>query len=111
MFKKLLLASFAALAFAAAAPAQATGQNAGVVINLVVEGNGALMFQLTGTYTGAPACDTASRFGIDTGTAPGKTMASAVLGAYFSGKPLTAYGTGTCTVWGDTENLSFAVLP
>lgn len=64
--------------------------------------------------TAAAACATqttsAYRWALDPSTAAGKAGIAAILMAQATGKTITVYGTGTCTVWSDTENVSWVMV-
>lgn len=69
---------------------------------------GALLVSTDAVQSGAPACATVvGRWAIDGTTPAGKLQAAAVIAALAMGKKIAIWGTGTCSVWGDTETVSF----
>ena len=80
----------------------------GNIINPYFMQNGALLVTTDASQSGAPSCATViNRWAIDATTPAGKLQATAVLTAYAMGKKIAIWGTGTCSVWGDTEGVSF----
>jgi hypothetical protein len=57
-----------------------------------------------------PACNTANRFAFDSTTAVGKSRLGMVLSAIAMGRTVTIVGTGFCTLWGDSEDLSYFTI-
>ena len=61
--------------------------------------------------SGVPACATNTtalqRFAFDLTTDAGKAMIAIVLTAYVNKSPLDIVGTDSCTVWSDTETVSY----
>ena len=47
-------------------------------------------------------------FAVDTSTVDGRKALSFLLTAYTAGKAVNIAGTGSCSLWGDTENLLYA---
>jgi len=104
---------FAALAFLglAATPVDATTANFGYIAEIWATANGAVLFNTTGTRSGTlPSCQgpgLGQRFAIDASTTAGQAMASALYTAYSLHKRIWISGTGTCTIWSDTETAGF----
>jgi hypothetical protein len=88
--------------------AQAGNAAAGNLNNPYFMNNGVLLIPTDGTRSGVPACATESlRFAIDASTPAGKVQAAGILTAFSMGKKVVIWGTGGCTVWGDTETVNF----
>lgn len=90
-------------------PAHASAASAGTIQNIIVNSSGIVFFYMTGTRTTLPSCQTASatRWSFDSSTSGGQAMLAALLSAYGLGKQITVNGTGTCSVWADTEATSY----
>lgn len=81
---------------------------AGNIVGPYFMQTGALLVSTDAAQSGAPACATvASRWAIDGTTPAGKVQAAAVFSALAMGKKIAVWGTGTCSVWGDTETVNF----
>ena len=98
-------ASIASLGSAAFAAGSGSGNVAGVSVE---SASGKFS---TSTHSGAPACATTGRWAVDVSTPQGQSLWSGVLLAYSQNKPVTIGGTGTCTVWGDSETVAWIYLP
>lgn len=59
-----------------------------------------------GAIAGAPACATQQGFALDANSVSGKPQFAGYLAAVMAGKTINIIGTGTCTLWGDRENVS-----
>ena len=101
LFAATGLASFGSAAFAA-------GSGSGTVAGVNVEGASG-KFSTT-AHPGAPACAATGRWAVDVSTPQGQSLWSAVLLAYSQNKPVTIGGTGTCSVWGDSETVAWIQL-
>ena len=67
---------------------------------------GAFFFTTTGTRSSPPSCATDSgRWVIDGSTVGGQQTIALVMSMQAQGRQIAVYGTGTCTVWGDTESV------
>lgn len=94
----------------AAAPVLASNADTGTVSGIYGTHNGAVIFTTSGTRTGTiPACAIANpqRFVIDASTAAGQSAVAVLLTAYAKGKAVNVVGTGSCTIWGDTETVAY----
>jgi len=70
--------------------------------------NGVLLVPTDGARVNVPACATESaRFAINGTTAAGKVQVATMLMAIALGKKIYVWGTGTCSVWADTETIDF----
>ncbi len=94
--------------------AHAFGQaGAGTVTRIDVTSGGVVMFYLTSTHSGAPAChNSGNRWAIDGTTNGGKAMLSVIQGAYLSGRTIAvAFGSGDCALYGGTETATYINTP
>lgn len=92
--------------------AQASNAINGFVQGFVTIPGGAILVFTTGTRTTPPACSNTSfptRWAFSGTTAEGQAMLSILLSAYALHQPVSFYGTGTCTVLGDSETISSVV--
>jgi hypothetical protein len=107
----LVIVASACLAFMASAQSAAASQTTAGNINSVMAGaessGGQFFFNTTGTRTAAPSCAIQPRWVVDTSTLPGQAVVAALLSAYAMNKQIVVMGTGSCTVWGDTETVSY----
>ena len=93
--------------------AMASEATAGVISSILPTYNGAVLFNHTGTRGAPPTCQgpgLANRWALDTTTAGGQSMLAVLLSAWASNKRIIIIGTGACTIWGDTETVSFYVV-
>jgi hypothetical protein len=60
---------------------------------------------MDGIYNEKPACATSGYWAINTETEQGKAILTLVLTSYATGKSLTFYGTGTCSLRPDMETV------
>lgn len=77
--------------------------------NLHFMPNGAVLFHTSTARADVPACAAgqATRWAIDTNTAAGKAQLAGLLTAHTTGKKVQVFGTNTCSIWGDTESVSY----
>lgn len=61
-------------------------------------------FKLDGGWTNKPACAATGYWAINTDTAAGKSLLAALLFAQATGKAVTVWGSGQCTLRSDMEN-------
>jgi len=67
-----------------------------------------ILFYTNGPRTSAPACATMTdRWVIDVSTPSGQAAAAIVISAQAQGKTIYVTGTGTCSIWTDTETVNF----
>jgi hypothetical protein len=111
MFKVVRLFAFL-LCFIAALPASAVGSQTGVVTTILNRNSdGLLYFYMSGSVTGRPACATISYWIIkDENSNSGKKLFALLLLARQSGQEITVKGAGTCTRWGDGEDVDAIVF-
>src|ERR1700751_359813 len=94
---------------AIASPAAASDAGPGYITNVMPMRNGVVIFQHTGTRTGAtPACH-GPGYGwtLNAGTVAGQAQLSALLTAYAQHKPIVIVGIGACSDWPDTEAMNY----
>ena len=73
-------------------------------------GNGAVLVYTSGSRTGTiPACGVTQpqRFALDSTTPAGKAQLAGILTAFAAGKPVVIVGTGTCSVFFDSETIEY----
>ncbi|KAF1721726.1 hypothetical protein CSC75_05790 [Pseudoxanthomonas wuyuanensis] len=82
------------------------------VSNLHFMPNGAVLFHTSTARADVPACAAGqtTRRAIDTNTAAGKAQLAGLLSAHSMGKKVQVFGTDTCSIWGDTESVSYLRL-
>jgi len=72
--------------------------------------NGAVLFFTSGARTTPPACSGPNlerRYALNASTIAGQSQLSVLMTAYAMGKRITIHGTGTCSIWGDTETVDY----
>jgi len=94
------------------ANAHAGSAGPGTLSNVHFMGTGIVITYTSGSRTNVPACATGqpSRFAIDATTATGKVHLSGILAAHAAGKTVRIFGTGNCSVFGDTESVSYFIV-
>lgn len=85
----------------------AAGTASGNILMLIARtSDGLTYFTLSGATTGAPACATGGYWMIPNENSDvGKRVYAAALAAKISGAQIQVVGTGTCTRWGDGEDV------
>lgn len=98
----LLLALFSANALAGNA-------GAGTLNTVHFMGNGVVIVYTNGARSGVPSCasNNPSRFALDGTSAGGKVQLAGPLSAYATGKRVTIIGADNCSVYGDSETISY----
>lgn len=81
------------------------------ISNLIVQPSGQMFFDLSASHTGRPSCATSDRWVINTSNSGGQAAAAAVLTAFSMKKAIGVQGNTTCDVWGDTESVSYVIIP
>jgi hypothetical protein len=77
-------------------------------VNQVAAMNGSHVALITTeVYVPGPACATTGRFALDLDTSGGRAAYSTALAAQLNGGTIVAYGTGTCNLWGDSEDAQY----
>ena len=85
------------------------GTQAGTVTNIIVrQSDGLHYFYVSGTAVDRPACAAKQNYWMikDEHSVAGKSQLSMLLTAYASGKTVKILGSGTCSRWGDGEDLN-----
>ena len=98
------------LSLALATPAHASEAQFGTITNVYGMNNGALLFTSSGSRTTPPSCHSSfvpQRWAIDASTVAGQLAASVFLTALALKKRVYVMGSATCTIWGDTETVTF----
>lgn len=102
-------ALFTIVALLLVSPGSAEASEAGIgkPSALLVHEQGAAFFHHDGPRTARPACASEDRWVINLSTQAGQAMYAAVLTAIASGRKIAVHGAGTCSVWGDTESVTY----
>jgi hypothetical protein len=107
-FLGLAMSAVAAMTFAS--QALASGTSSGVPSGITVQ-SGIVMFTISAGHGSNPACATTQRWAFDANVAAGQATLSTLLNAYSLQKLVNVLGTGTCSVWPDSETVYFVSLP
>ncbi len=89
------------------------GQQTGLITQINVRDDGLHWFHLSGDRGAMPDCTRGHhRYWMikDENSVYGKSQFSMLLAAYMSRQPVTIYGTGNCTRWGDGEDIKSVQL-
>jgi hypothetical protein len=98
----------AAILCSATAVASSTGE--GILRGVHFMSNGVVIAYTSGTKVGStPSCAASypNRFALDGTSAGGKVQVAGLLAAYAAGKAVIIIGSGDCSVYGDTETISY----
>jgi len=111
IIRALLGALTAAICLSGSAKASNTA-GYGYIYGLYGTSNGAVLFSVKldgSTRSGIPSCGSANtdRWALDASTVPGQAAVQVLMTAYQQHRPVFVNGTGTCTIWGDTETVNF----
>lgn len=111
--RQSLAAAAAACTLGLPLHAAAAGTQTGQVTKLQTRASDNLVyFYLTGTPSDRPACATYPYWMIKDETSDtGKRQFAMLMAAYVSGRSVTVHGAGTCTRWGDGEDVDYVILP
>lgn len=112
MRKLLLSLSAAALAALSASPAAASSADGGYVIGFATLGSNIVLVFTDGTRTTPPSCSNTNfpnRWAINVSTSDGQAAMSLLLTARALHETVRFYGTGTCSVLGDSETIGAVV--
>jgi photosystem II stability/assembly factor-like uncharacterized protein len=94
-------------------PAIALASNqSGIVTKVIVRTDGLHWFYLEGTRSERPACSAQHEYWMikDENSVYGKSQFSMLLTAYIAKSPVTISGNGTCSRWGDGEDINTIIL-
>jgi hypothetical protein len=111
--KMIFTALICAAAAAVAVPAKASDAAWGYITFPYGTSNGAVMFNTDGVRGTPPACSgpgLGARFAINASTLVGQSQLSVLMTAYSLRKRISIHGTGTCSIWGDTETVDYFVV-
>lgn len=110
LFGAALCAAFLSLASAA----HASNASAGKISDILSFGSGGVVFfNHDGVRSTLPACSGAvlpTRWAIDASTLAGQGRLAILLSAYGLGKKIEIVGSGTCSLWSDTETVNYFVV-
>ena len=108
--QSLILAAVTALAVLFAPAAIAAGSGTGIITSYYVS-NGLIIFYLSPVASGQPACANALHFAFDAvTTAIGRENAAEFRSAFLANKTLNVFGTGSCTVTSNSEDLYYFIV-
>ena len=84
----------------------------GTISHVVVrQSDGLIYANILGARSSPPACATAGYFMIkDENSQAGKAQLALLMSAYFAKSPVQIVGSGTCTRWGDGEDIEIVML-
>lgn len=92
-------------------PALASSTNAfGPISQVYGTASGAVIFTVTvSSRSSVPGCATGqpNRWVIDASSVAGQAAAALLLSAWAAHKQIWVIGSGACTIWGDTETISY----
>lgn len=83
------------------------GDQYGKIIQMVARSDGLHFVFLEGAHNAKPGCAANYEYWMikNENSQAGKTQISMLLAAYAAGKPVSIWGTNTCTRWGDGEDI------
>lgn len=105
----LLLANLCAALCAVPANASNTG-GYGQISGVFGTSSGAVLFSVSGPgRSGIPSCGTSNptRWALDASTVAGQAQVAVFLSAWAAHKQVAVVGTGSCSIWGDTETVLY----
>jgi hypothetical protein len=108
--RSVALAGAIAVMTAVAVPAHASDAQLGHIIHVLGMSNGAVLFSTDGSRGTRPSCSGAgldARYAINASTLVGQSQLSAFMTAYALKKRIFIRGTGTCSIWPDTETVDY----
>ena len=102
---------FAGIAFTSMALAGGTAT--GQIDHFMTGNNNGQEFLLVyfASVTGAPTCSVAPRFIMLSTDVNYKSTLAIVMASYYSGSIVTVVGTGACSTWTNTEEVSYICAP
>lgn len=88
------------------------GEAVGKVTDLMVRSDGLIYFHLSTAPSARPACAAAHTYWMikDENSNYGKQQLSQLMMAISSGSTISVIGTGTCTRWGDGEDVNMIIV-
>lgn len=109
MHMKHLLAALIGLA--AGCPANASDTGFGPVAQITPL-SAAYLVTTSASRSAPPACATIpNRWAIDPSIPGNQAMIATILSAQAQGRPIAVRGTGTCSVWSDSETIAYIEFP
>ena len=111
--KMILTALICAAAAAVAVPAKASEAAWGYITFPYGTSNGAVLFNTSGERGPRPPCSGPgldARYAINASTLVGQSQLSVLMTAYSLHKRILIRGTGTCSIWGDTETVDYFMV-
>ncbi len=114
-FARLVKASLAGLTMVVlTVPAQAAAGSIGSarITAVTTHAYGVVFVNFERPLESTPSCNTSGRFAISVHTPEGRTMAATAMLAKATGSPVTAvgWGTPTCGIWPDAEDMQFLAV-
>ncbi|KRA60252.1 hypothetical protein ASD79_08425 [Caulobacter sp. Root655] len=111
---RLFGAALCAATLSLASAAHASDSAGGKISNILSYADGGIVFfNHDGVRSALPSCPAAvlpTRWAINVSTPAGQARLAVLLSAYSLGKKIDIAGTGTCTLWQDTETLGYFVI-
>lgn len=107
---KLVIRALIYVLAVAASPSFASSAGFGSLNTVLPHTGGALIFNQTGTRSARPACATQDRWAIGSATDAEKMLIATFLTAFAQGKQISIQGSGACTVWPDTETITYFIV-
>jgi hypothetical protein len=91
------------------APASASTAWQGTLAAPHFMNDGVVLVYTSGSRTDIPSCGAGQpgRFAFDSTTAAGKSQLAGILAAFSMGRQVIIVGTGNCSVYGDSEAISY----
>lgn len=107
MTKFMTVLGALALFVLSAPAAYAAGEATGTVTEILMLNDfpNVLFVKVSGAITGSPACNSQNRFVVNTETNPGKQYYAWILAAKQSGATITLYGSNSCSLVFNSEDL------
>jgi len=106
-----LKALAASLALLGATPLSA-GTAAGPINTPYFLPGGIVIVYVPGNRSGVPSCAAGQpyRFALDASTDAGRVQLSGLLSAFAMGREVSIVGTGNCSIYGDSESVSYFMV-
>lgn len=82
----------------------------GKIYYYMAQNGNLFFFKTTVAETGKPSCNSQSRFAVNTATQSGKDIMNAVINAKNANLSVNVVGTGTCTIYPNSENASYVTV-
>jgi hypothetical protein len=113
MFMKKFAALLCGLMAVVAVPAHASDDSYGYASTPLGMTGGAVLFNSDGSRGTVPSCQgpgLGARWAINASTLVGQSQLSVFMTAYSLHKRVFIHGTGTCSIWGDTETVDYLAV-